>query len=116
MGVELLDPTSGGRIRILYPLGLGWRADQLGVADVNGIAAIAVLATRDSDGLAIVQVRNANNNALIRNVFPLGLGWSPIELQIVPDLNGNNVDEIAVRMTRDSDGLGNYSDSRCPDQ
>ncbi len=105
MGVELLDPTSGGRIRILYPLGLGWRAEALDTVDVNGAPAIAVLATRDSDGLAIVQVRDASNNALIRNVFPLGLGWSPIELQVMPDLNGNNVDEIAVRMTRDSDGL-----------
>ncbi|MEM7282818.1 MAG: M36 family metallopeptidase, partial [Pseudomonadota bacterium] len=105
MTVELLDPTSGSRIRLLYPLGFGWRAEQLGAVDVNGTEAIAVLATRESDGLAIVQVRNAVNNALVRNVFPLGLGWSPIELKVLPDLNGNNVEEVAVRMTRDADGL-----------
>ena len=71
----------------------------------GGATAVGVLHTRDTDGLAIVQVRNAENGNLIRNVFPLGLGWSPIELKVVPDLNGNNADEVAVRMTRDSDGL-----------
>ena len=105
MGVELKDPTSGNRIRIIYPLGFGWRAEQLEVLDVNGVPGIAVLATRESDGLAIVQVRNAVSGALIRNVFPLGLGWSPVELKVIPDVNNNSVDEVAVRMTRDSDGL-----------
>ena len=67
--------------------------------------AVAVLALRDSDNLSIVQVRNASTGALIRNVFPLGLGWSSQELKVVPDANGDGVDEIAVRMTRDTDGL-----------
>ncbi|MEM7281079.1 MAG: hypothetical protein AAF438_05580 [Pseudomonadota bacterium] len=72
--------------------------------DVNG-PAIATLHTRDADGLTIVQVRNASNGNFIRNVFPLGLGWSPQELRAIPDQNGNSADEIAVRMTRDTDGL-----------
>ena len=105
MGVELRDPVDGTRIRIVYPLGFGWTAKQLAIANVNGNAAIAVLAFRDSDNLAIVQVRNATNSNLIRNVFPLGLGWSSQELHVLPDANGDSVDEIAVRMTRDLDGL-----------
>ena len=105
MGVELRDPANNSRIRLIYPLGFGWSAINLEVVNVNGAWAVAVLATRDSDGLAIVQVRNATSGALIRNVFPLGLGWSPIEVKRVPDISGNGVDEIAVRMTRDSDGL-----------
>ncbi len=105
MGVELRDPVAGNRIRIVYPLGFGWTAKELAVATVNGQAAVAVLAFRDSDNLAIVQVRNASTGALIRNVFPLGLGWSSQELKVIPDVNGDSVDEIAVRMTRDTDGL-----------
>lgn len=105
MGVELKDPSNDSRIRLIYPLGFGWSAINLEVVDVNGSMAVATLATRDADGLAIVQVRDATTGALIRNVFPLGLGWSPIEVKRTPDLNGNGVDEVAVRMTRDSDGL-----------
>lgn len=103
-GVELRDPSNGSLIRLIYPLGFGWAPMQMEFLTA-GAPAVAVLHTRDSDGLAIVQVRNATNNTVIRNVFPLGLGWSPIELNVVPDLNSNNADEIAVRMTRDSDGL-----------
>ncbi|MEM7282443.1 MAG: hypothetical protein AAF438_12535, partial [Pseudomonadota bacterium] len=105
MGVELRDPVAGNRIRIVYPLGFGWTAKQLAIADVNGQAAVAVLAFRNADNLAIVQVRNATTSALVRNVFPLGLGWSSQELKVIPDANGDGVDEIAVRMTRDTDGL-----------
>lgn len=105
MGVELRDPANGSLIRIIYPLGLGWTAKELAVVTAGGVPAIAVLATRDSDGLTIVQVRNASDGSLIDNVFPLGLGFSPQELKAMPDINGDGSGEIAVRMTRDSDGL-----------
>ena len=105
MGVELKDPSNNSRIRLIYPLGFGWSAINLEVVNVNGQWAVATLATRDADGLAIVQVRNATNGNLIKNVFPLGLGWTPREIKAVPDLDGNGVDEVAVRMTRDTDGL-----------
>ncbi|MEM7283022.1 MAG: hypothetical protein AAF438_15500, partial [Pseudomonadota bacterium] len=104
-GVELRDPANGTLIRLIYPLGFGWTPSQMQFLDVAGATAVAVLNTRDTDGLAIVQVRNAENTNLVRNVFPLGLGWSPIELKTIPDISGNNVDEVAVRMTRDIDGL-----------
>ncbi len=104
-GVELRDPADGSRIKIIYPLGFGWTPSQLGVMRVNGESAVAVLNTRDTDGLAIVQVRDVATGGLIKNVFPLGIGWSPQEMKIVEDLNNNGADEIAVRMTRDVDGL-----------
>ena len=104
-GVELRDPSTGGRIKIVYHLGFGWSPDQFVVLTVNGAPAVAVLNTRDTDGLAIVQIRDVASSSLIRNVFPLGLGWSPVELRAVSDLNGNGADEVAVRMTRDIDGL-----------
>lgn len=77
----------------------------MAIAEVNGQPVIAVLASRDSDALWIVQVRDASNGSLIRNVFPLGFGWTAQELQVIPDVSGNGADEIAVRMTRDLDGL-----------
>ncbi|MEM7281078.1 MAG: FG-GAP-like repeat-containing protein [Pseudomonadota bacterium] len=104
-GIEMRDPATGALINIVYPLGFGWTPLQLAIMDVNGSPAVAALHTRDTDGLAIVQVRDAATGNLVRNVFPLGLGWSPVELKAIPDLNGNGVDEVAVRMTRDSDGL-----------
>ncbi|MEM7283798.1 MAG: S8 family serine peptidase [Pseudomonadota bacterium] len=104
-GIELRDPGDGSRIKILYPLGFGWTPQQFVVMTVNGQPAVAVLNTRDADGLAIVQIRDVASGGVVKNVFPLGLGWSPRELRSVPDLNGNGADEVAVRMTRDTDGL-----------
>ncbi|MEM7282004.1 MAG: hypothetical protein AAF438_10295 [Pseudomonadota bacterium] len=105
MGVELRDPNDNTRIRIVYPLGFGWTPVQLQTMEINGQAAVAVLATRDSDNLTIVQIRNAATGVLIRNVFPLGFGWTAIEFKKLPDQNGNGAEEVAVRMIRDNDGL-----------
>lgn len=74
--------------------------------DVSGQGpAVGVLARRNSDGLTAVQVRLTADGSLVRNVFPLGLGWSAVEVKLTPDLNNNGAPEVAVRMTRDSDGL-----------
>ena len=107
MVVQIRNPLNNQLVRNIFPLGLTWQAQGMTVLDdVNGNGpAVAVLARRNSDGLTAVQVRSATTGALIRNVFPLGLGWSAVEVQTLPDLNQNNVPEIAVRMTRDNDGL-----------
>ena len=106
MGVELRDPVDGSRIRLIYPLGVNWTPHEMDVVpNVNGSPAIAVLATRNTDGLAIVQVRNAATGDLIRNVYPLGLNFTPHELRVIPDVDGDGVWDTAVRMTRDNDGL-----------
>lgn len=106
MGVELRDPNDNSRIRIIYPLGPTWSGHGIEVVpNVNGAPAIAVLATRNSDGLTVVQVRSAVTGELIKNVYPLGLNFTPQEFQIIPDVDGDGVWDTAVRMTRDSDGL-----------
>lgn len=104
-GIELRNTDTGARQGIVYPLGFGWTPHDFVMVDVNGSDAVAVLNTRDSDGLTIVQVRSTVGGALVRNLFHLGLGWSPAEVKRLPDLNGNGVDEVAVRMTRDLDRL-----------
>ncbi|MEM7314467.1 MAG: hypothetical protein AAF497_15075, partial [Planctomycetota bacterium] len=105
MVVQLRSPTNNLLIRNIYPLGFGWTPLALSVLNVNGAAAVAVLASRDSDNLTLVQVRRVSDGDLIRNVFPLGLGWTALELTVLPDVDGNGADEIAVRMSRDIDGL-----------
>ena len=106
IGIELRDPMDGTRIRLIYPLGPTWTAHQLEVVpNINGAPAIAVLATRNSDQLTIVQVRSAETGDLIRNVYPLGLNFTPHELRVIPDVDGDGVWDTAVRMTRDNDGL-----------
>ena len=107
MIVQLRNPSDNTLIRNIFPLGLTWTAQSMVVVpDVSGNGpAIGVLARRISDGLTAVQVRDATSGALVRNVFPLGLGWSAQEAKVIADTNLNGIDEIAVRMTRDSDGL-----------
>ena len=105
MIVQIRDPANNALIRNINPLGFGWSAQDLVSLNNNGTPALGVVATRNDDNLAIIQVRNATDGSLVRNVFPLGIGWSIEEVQVVPDQSGNGVDELAVRMSRDSDGL-----------
>ncbi|MEM7282556.1 MAG: hypothetical protein AAF438_13110 [Pseudomonadota bacterium] len=105
MAVQVRDAATNGLLRNIYHLGFGWTPQAQKVLSVQGAPAIGVLATRDADGLTIVQVRDANTGNLIRNVYHLGFGWSPVEMTVVPDISGNNADEVALRMTRDADGL-----------
>ena len=86
-------------------LGFGWDMREQGTLTVDGEAALAVLATRASDGLTLVQVRRVSDGQLIRNVYPLGPGWTPREMKVLPDMNQNGADEVAVRMVRKADGL-----------
>ncbi|MEM7282622.1 MAG: hypothetical protein AAF438_13445, partial [Pseudomonadota bacterium] len=105
MIVQIRDPSNNALIRNINPLGFGWSAQDIVVLDNNGTPALGVVATRNADGLVIIQVRNATDGSLVRNVFPLGIGWSADEVKVVPDQNGNGVEELAVRMSRDADGL-----------
>lgn len=74
----------------------------IGVADVDGVPAMAVLA-QDATGRPWVEVRKAVSGSLIRDVW-FQTGYTPIALAIMPDTNGNNVSEVAVLMTNDADG------------
>ncbi|MEM7284017.1 MAG: thrombospondin type 3 repeat-containing protein, partial [Pseudomonadota bacterium] len=105
MSIERRDVETNVLISRQYPLGFAWKPLDFDVLQSNGQSATAGLATRRSDALTIVQVRNVSDSSLIRNVFPLGLGWTPLSFRILPDLNSSQTDEVAVMMRRDTDGL-----------
>ena len=105
MVVQLRDIASNQFIRNVFPLGAGWVPMGLGVIEnTQGGPSLAVLARRLSDNLTIVQVRLASDASLVRNLYHLGLGWTAVEMQVAPDTN-NGVDDVALRMVRDADGL-----------
>ncbi len=104
--VELRDSSDGQIVGLIYPLGRYWDVHSMAGLDTGGKSAIAFLGTRNfSDLLTVIQIRDALSGELITNVFPLGFGWSPLEMHVIDDLNGNGSDEVAVRMSRDTDGL-----------
>ena len=107
MIVQLRDAATNTLLRNVFPLGFGWFPISMEIIpDIGGgVPGIAVLSQRVSDQLTIVQVRNAADGTLVRNVFPLGFGFTPLEMRAVLDSNGDNVWDIATRMTRNSDGL-----------
>ena len=72
-----------------------------GVADINGSPALAVLG-RDATGRAWVEVRDAVTGTLVRDVW-FSSGYTPIALAVLPDMNSNNISEVAVLLTKDSD-------------
>ncbi|MEM7432701.1 MAG: DVUA0089 family protein [Pseudomonadota bacterium] len=72
-------------------------------ADGNNIAELAVLSRRDSDGRGIVEVKNAFGATNPSALFA-GAGLTSSHVIVVPDKDNNNIDEIAILSTRDSDG------------
>lgn len=72
-------------------------------ADNNGIAEIAVLSTRNSDGRGWVQIKNAFG-ATNSQVVYASAGLTPLDLDVVEDADGNGVPEVAILATRNSDG------------
>ena len=96
--------VDNGLLQEFYPLSRNWSARAVKSIQVNGTRSLAILATRKVDGLTVVQTRSLTGD-LMSNVFPLGMGWTPRDLIVLPDLNGNGSDEVAVAMVRDVDGL-----------
>ena len=99
---QIRDASSDGLIRNLTYNGSRTPVD-IGVADINGSPALAVLVQNQTTNVAWVEVRDALTDTLVKDVwFPIG--FTPIALAVMPDMNGNNVSELAVLMTKDSDG------------
>jgi hypothetical protein len=82
------------------PVSLAVIADD---ADNNGVAELAVLSRRNSDGRGLVEVKNAFGTANTRAIW-MAAGFSPRDLEVVEDADHNGVPEVAVLATRDSDG------------
>ena len=74
-----------------------------GDADGNGVAELAVLSTRNSDGRGLVEVKNAYGATNPVSIWA-GAGLTPSDVEIVEDADQNGVPEVAVLSTRNSDG------------
>jgi len=75
-------------------------------ADGNGVAELAVLATRNSDGRIAVEMRNITGAENPRTVW-FAANHTPVAMTVVDsDADGNGVVELAVLSQRNSDGRG----------
>jgi hypothetical protein len=72
-------------------------------ADGNTVPEVAVLSSRVSDGLVVVELRNAYGDANRKNVR-FGTGITALDMTVVGDKDNNGVPDIAVLSQRDSDG------------
>jgi len=107
---EVRDGQSGTLLNNIGFFGAGGftpiAATPLDDADGNGVSELAVLATRDSDGRIAVEMRNVTGAPQPRQLF-FAPNSTPITLVAInDDADNNNVPEIAVLSTRDSDDRG----------
>lgn len=76
----------------------------LGDVDGNSVEEIAVLSRRSADGRILAEVKNASGATAPSSVwFSSGFEAAP-SLTIVDDSDSNTVDEVAVLLSRPSDG------------
>jgi hypothetical protein len=79
------------------------------VADISGnaLADVALLVTRTSDEAILVQVRDAvTGSKADTDIAFLNAGFTAKGLVVLPDLDGNGVEELGVFATRNADGRG----------
>ena len=107
--VEIRDGQAGALLNTMYFLGNDFTpvtGAALSDADNNGVSEFAVLATRNSDGRMVVEIRNVSGAAAPRQIW-FAAGHSPVTMAVIEDdADGNTVPEIAVLSSRDSDGRG----------
>jgi hypothetical protein len=104
--VELRNVTGAAAARQVWatachkPLALAVIADD---ADGNGVPELAVLLTRNRDGRGVVEVKNAYGATNPVSIWSPS-GYTPSDVEVVPDADGNGVPEVAVLEARDTDG------------
>jgi hypothetical protein len=106
--VEATDAVDGSLLHAMDFLGAGYTlldAETLPDADGNGVAELALLARRDADGRAIVQVRNLRGRPLGRNVV-FSAAMRPKDLAVTEGAGGSGIAEFAVLGRRATDGRG----------
>lgn len=74
-------------------------------ADSNGKMELAVLSSRDSDLRAVVEVKNSHGATLPNTIWFMSSAFA-FDITTVPDADGNGVPEVAVLLSRFSDGRG----------
>jgi hypothetical protein len=107
--VEMRDPVGGaplGTLAFLSDDYVPLSAAALPDSDGNGVAEVAVLAERVSNGRPVVEVQNISGPAAARKIF-FAFGNNPIAMSVITgDADNNGTVEIAVLSTRNSDGRG----------
>jgi len=81
------------------PLGIVMAGD----ADGNGVPEVAVLTRRNSDGRIAVEVKNVSGSTNGNTVWFDG-GYTPRAIVAAGDADANSIPDVAVLMTRNSDG------------
>ena len=106
---EIRDGASGGLVGSIdflsdgfTPIAAGWLPD----SDANGVIELAVLASRNSDGRNVVEMRNVTGNELKRQVWFAANHTARALAIIDDDADNNGITELAVLSIRDSDGRG----------
>ena len=104
LGVDVRDPTDNSRLATFLSLNGNWQGLAVEALTAGGEPALAVMAGRRSDGQVRVQTRRALTGEVVGNYF-LGVKWRALEMQTLPDLSGNGVDEVATLLRRTTDGV-----------
>ncbi len=105
--VQVRDAGDSTLIDNNYYLGPGFEPKGLVIlpdADGNGQLEAGVLAVSRTNGSFLVQVRNISGPPMPRNIFYLGSTFTPVSAAYVPDVDDNDVVEIAVLAEKNSDG------------
>ncbi|MGI9273093.1 MAG: hypothetical protein ACR2QT_15045, partial [Woeseiaceae bacterium] len=103
--VHVKDALTGNYVKSVW-FQLGYTPKDLAVIDNldgNPGSELAVLVTDNIDGRPWVHLKDTLTGAYVRNVY-FDLGFTPVRLDTVPNLDTNAGDELAVLMSRDSDG------------
>ena len=101
--VEVIDPRDKTQLAVLTPLHRGWNTEGMNAIQLGDKPALALWATHESTNLTVVKVFDPLSGDLIKNIFPLDTNWTSLEFKILPDINQNGAEEVAVRMS-DIDG------------
>ena len=84
--LRISDASDGVTQGNLSFLGSVWAPQ--GLLSINGIGTsgrgVGVFATNNDSNVMAVQLRNASDGALIRNVFPLSAAWRGLDVDTVP--------------------------------
>jgi len=105
--VYIRNASNGSKIKDVEFFSTDWLTFQvLILPDVNGSSSpdIGVVGVDKTTGELAVQVRDGLSGAFIKNVFFLGDAWDPLQIFVVPDLDGNPGPEIGLLATNSSTG------------
>ncbi len=105
--VEVRDPSTGANVGNIWFSPGHTPREAIAIPDIsgNGVEEFVVLHTRDSDGAVAAQIRDSNAGAFVRNVY-FSPGFHPVDMALVPDVNGNNAPELALAMIQQGSSRG----------